>query len=164
MKPLKQLLCITLLPLLAAASWAQDDGIIYRCGNEYTNNAAQARANKNCKRVDGGHVTVVSPGSGAGGNSGGRTAQSPPNAPKVSGGVQRMRDSDARAILQTELDGTRQRLEQLRSEYNDGNPVKSALELRNPQPYIERVEQLKAEIARAESDVAGIEREIARLP
>lgn len=48
---------------------------IYRCGNEYTNNKAQALA-RGCKLIEGGNVTVVQgprstvapakPGSGAG--------------------------------------------------------------------------------------------------
>jgi len=157
---MKKLLFAALLPLLAQAAWAQGT-VIYRCGNEYTNNAAQAKADKNCKPVEGGSVTVLHPGNPASG--GGGAVRSPANAPKVSGGVQRVRDSDARSILQTELDSARKKLDQLREAFNDGNPVRTALELRNPQYYIERVDQLKAEIARQESDVAGIERELQRL-
>ena len=42
--------------------------------------------------------------------------------------------------------------------------MRSALELRNPQGYPERVEKLKADVKRQESDVAGIRRELDRLP
>ena len=37
-------------------AWAQDR--IYRCGNEYTNNASVAKE-RGCKLVEGGNVTVV---------------------------------------------------------------------------------------------------------
>ena len=49
-------------------------------------------------------------------------------------------------------------------EYNGGAPERNALDLRNPQRYMERTEELKASVARSESDIAGIKREIARLP
>ena len=55
-------------------------------------------------------------------------------------------------------------LAELSKEYNNGEPQRTALELRNPQVYIERTAELKASVARAESDVAGIKRELARLP
>ena len=44
-----------------------------------------------------------------------------------------------------------------------GAPQRSALELRNPQGYIERTAELKAAVTRAEADVAGIKRELGRL-
>src|SRR5687768_2783626 len=47
------------LALLLAASLAQAQGTrIYRCGNSYTNDTAQAQA-QGCKLVEGGNVTVV---------------------------------------------------------------------------------------------------------
>ena len=75
---------------------------------------------------------------------------------------QKARDSDARAILQAELVKAQEKLKALKAEYNDGYPTKSALELRNSQVYNERLESLKASIARQESDIAGIQRELAR--
>ena len=49
---------IALLTLCAClpAAWSQDR--IYRCGNEYTNNATQAKE-RGCKVVEGGNVTVL---------------------------------------------------------------------------------------------------------
>ena len=141
---------------------------IYRCGNEYTNNAATAKQ-RNCQVVDGAHVTIVhrspAPASAAATNSSNSASSSrPAGAVQVTSEQQKARDNDARAILQAELSKAQEKLDALRAEYNDGNPVKSALELRNPQVYGERLESLKANIARQESDVAGIQREIARLP
>ena len=77
---------------------------------------------------------------------------------------QRARDSDARAILESELRKAESRQAELVREYNNGTPEKSALELRNTQAYQDRLTALKASLARADSDVAGIKRELARLP
>ena len=56
---------LTLLLGLPLAASAQDR--IYRCGNEYTNNAQQARE-RGCKLVEGGNVTVVQGARGASGS------------------------------------------------------------------------------------------------
>lgn len=143
-------------------AWSQER--IYRCGNEYTNSAAVAKQ-RNCQVLDGGHVTVVhsnrsnaSPKAAANEakpSSGGRSSQVDP-------GQQKARDNDARAILQAELQKAQDKLSALKAEFNDGNPNKTALELRNPQVFNERLEALKASIARQESDVAGIQRELSR--
>ncbi|RGE42370.1 hypothetical protein DZC30_17250 [Comamonas testosteroni] len=171
---MKKFFVLPLLMCLVSAAWSQD--VIYRCGNEYTNNVAQAKA-KGCKPVDGSGVTVIHgtrPSGAASGNSGSTSAAPKPVKPAVASGspapvrsdnaAQKARDSDARAILQAELNKAQAKLNALRAEYNDGNPVRTALELRNPQGYPERVEKLKADLARQESDVAGIRRELDRLP
>jgi len=49
---------ITLLLIAAAVPAVQAQDRIYRCGNEYTNNAQQAKE-RGCKLVEGGNVTVV---------------------------------------------------------------------------------------------------------
>ncbi|KQO24437.1 hypothetical protein ASF11_21280 [Acidovorax sp. Leaf76] len=155
----------------APAAWAQDR--IYRCGNEYTNNAQQAKE-RGCKLVEGGNVTVVQGSRPAGAaapaaaapsaGGGSATSASPPSAPRVSTNDQKARDSDARAILESELRKAEARHADLVKEYNGGAPERNALDLRNPQRYIERTAELKANITRSESDIAGIKREIARLP
>ena len=52
----KTLLTLWILAALPVAALAQDR--IYRCGNEYTNNATQAKE-RGCKLVEGGNVTVI---------------------------------------------------------------------------------------------------------
>lgn len=169
---MKKLYVLSLLLAASGAVFAQD--AIYRCGNEYTNNVAQAKA-KGCKPVDGGGVTVIHGTRSSGGSSAGTSAApakpkpaSPSSAApapvRSDNAAQKARDSDARAILQSELSKAQARLSELKAEYNDGNPVRTALELRNPQGYPERVAKLKADLARQESDVAGIKRELDRLP
>ena len=166
----KTLLTLWILAALPVAALAQDR--IYRCGNEYTNNATQAKE-RGCKLVEGGNVTVIQgsrPSGGGGASSGGSSASSsassssPAGAPRVSNNDQRARDSDARAILESELRKAEARQAELVKEYNGGAPERNALDLRNPQRYMERTAELKAAIARSESDVAGIKRELSRLP
>ncbi len=154
---------VALLPM----AWSQDR--IYRCGNEYTNNATDAKQ-RGCKVVEGGNVTVLQGGSRASSGGGGASrpstaaaSSSPANAPKVDNSDQKARDSDARAILDAELRKAQARLDDLKKEYNDGFPQKSALEMRNPQGYAERTADIKASMTRAEADVEGIKRELSRL-
>ena len=169
---MKKFLVLSLLLAMVGAASAQD--VIYRCGNEYTNNVSQAKA-KGCKPVDGSGVTVIHgtrPSTPAGSstasakpkNSSAPTTSAAPAPARSDSTAQKARDSDARAILQTELNKAQAKLSELKAEYNDGNPVRTALELRNPQGYPERVEKLKADVKRQESDVAGIRRELDRLP
>ena len=158
----KTLTTLIVIAVMAPAAWAQDR--IFRCGNEYTNNATQAKE-RGCKLVEGGNVTVVQgarpKASGAAAPSG--TTASPAGAPRVDNNDQRARDADARAILESELRKAEARHAELLKEYNDGAPVRGALDLRNPQVYMERTAELKASVARSESDLAGIRRELARL-
>lgn len=155
------LACVAVLP----AAQAQER--IYRCGNEYTNSAAIAKQ-RNCQVVEGGHVTVVhtrpasAPPAGTGEGKASTPAPTAARAVQVDPSQQKARDSDARAILQAELVKAQEKLKALKAEYNDGYQTKSALELRNSQVYNERLESLKASIARQESDIAGIQRELAR--
>jgi len=165
----KTLIALMTVAAVVPAAWSQDR--IYRCGNEYTNNASQAKE-RGCKLVEGGNVTVVQgarPGGGAPAASGGGStapsaSASPANAPRVDTNDQRARDSDARAILEAELRKAEARQAEIAKEYNNGEPQRTALELRNPQLWIERTAELKASLARADSDVAGIKRELSRLP
>jgi hypothetical protein len=157
-----------LIPLAAAAiagsSYAQT---IYRCpGNVYTNDAAEARS-KGCKTMEGGNVTVVS----------GTRVNVPAAAVKVANAQQssagpgqrvdaeeqRNRDANAREILEAELKKAEVRQAELVKEYNKGEPEMLGPEHRNHQKYLDRVAELKANIARTESDIAGIKRELGRV-
>lgn len=159
--------------LLWGAGPAQAQSPIYRCGNEYTNNPGNAQA-RGCRLVEGGNLTIVEgtrPAAAAGGSAvDGRPGTAAPKAngarnpgERVDSGEQRARDSDARQILTTELRRAEERLSDLREEYNNGQPERLASERSNPQRYQERVADLKARLERAESDVAGIQRELGRL-
>ncbi|HUD32448.1 MAG TPA: hypothetical protein VMR43_05425 [Variovorax sp.] len=154
-------------PLATLPAQAQEQ--VWRCGNEYTNNAAQAKQ-RGCKVMEGGNVTVVqtprvpqaSPS--AGGASSAARGTSPAGGPRVEGADQRARDGEARSVLQSELRRAESRQAELLRDFNNGEPEKQGGEARNYQKYLDRVEQMKAEIARNESDIAGIRRELGRLP
>ena len=156
---------ISFLTLTVSGSiFAQD--AIYRCGNEYTNNATDAK-NRGCKLVQGGNVTVIAgpakpSGQGVRLATAGASASSPPNSPRVDANDQKTRDSDARTILEGELRRTQARQAELIKEYNSGEPEKQGAETRNHQKYLDRVSELKAAIARSDEDIAGIKRELTR--
>ena len=140
------------------------DNKIYRCGNEYTNNSAMAQQ-RGCKLIEGGNITVVEgirPSAPA--TSAARAASAALGPSRVEAAEQRSRDADARGILEAELRRAEARLAELQKEYNNGEPERRGDESRNYQKYLDRVADLKAGIARVESDVASIKREIARLP
>jgi len=158
----------TLVPIaalvLAASAHAQPT---WRCGNVYTNIAAEAQA-KSCKLVEGGNVTVISGTRPNGGAPGVKVATAPQSATQPPGGVridsgeQRARDADARAILEAELKKAETRQIELLKEWNNGEPEKLGPEHRNHQKYLDRVAELKVNIARNESDIAGLRRELGR--
>ena len=148
-----------LIAVSATSVLAQDR--IYRCGNEYTNTVTEAQA-KNCKLVSGGNVTVV-PGTRPPTRP--ATANSPAQAqPRSDNAEQRAKDSDARMILESELKRAEARQVELIKEYNGGVPEKLGPETRNNQKYLDRIAELKANMARNDSDIAGIRRELGRLP
>jgi lipopolysaccharide export system protein LptA len=159
---------VYLIPLaiatMAANSYAQAP--VFRCpGNVYTNDAAEARA-KGCKTLEGGNVTVVQ-GTRVNASATVKVATAPQAAAgpgqRVDAEEQKARDSDARAILEAELKKAEARQADLVKEYNNGEPEKMGPEHRNYQKYLDRVAELKASIARNESDIAGIKRELGRV-
>ena len=164
---------VYLIPLLAvvvaAGGMAQAQGRIYRCGNTYTNDAAEAKT-KSCKLVEGGYITVVEgtrvQGGGGNGSAPVKFAAASPSSAgaRVDSADQRSRDADARQILETELKKAESRQGELAKEYNNGEPDKQGAEGRNYQKYLDRVGELKASIARNENDIAGIKRELGRVP
>jgi hypothetical protein len=166
-----------LLPILTlllagtgSAAWSQQ---IYRCAGaagappEYINNAKDAQT-RNCKTMTGGNVTVVQGTAAAvAPRTPVRVAAATPSAgsPRTDGGPeQRARDSDSRAILESELKKAEAKLAEQQKEFNNGEPEKQGIEGRNYQRYLDRVAEMKDSIARNQSDIAGIKREISRLP
>jgi hypothetical protein len=154
---------IIALALAAVAADGSAQTRIWRCGNTYTNNAAEAQA-KGCKPMEGGNVTVVQ-GTKVNGGNGVRVASAPqsPASQRIDGDSQRARDADARAILESELKKAEARQLELAKDYNNGEPEMLGPEHRNHQKYLDRVAEMKADIERNESDIAGIKRELARL-
>jgi hypothetical protein len=167
-------ICTALLALSGALSvvpvMAQEQ--IYRCGQEYTN---APKDTSRCERLSPQSVTVIP------GLKPARSAEpavlpsSPsvtPSAPSTLAAVpalvadapQRQRDQQARTIVVTELERTRQRHAELVQEYKQGAPTKTEAEVSSPHKYPERVASLKAAIERHERDIDSLQRELARRP
>ncbi len=160
----RALAALAVAALTGLSAQAQDR--IFRCGNEFTNNEADAKA-RGCKPVQGGNLTVVQtqrPAASASAPVRAATAPSSSTNPRVDGSAQRARDADARVIFETELRKAEARQGELLAEYNNGQPERRGDEARNYQKYLDRVAELKANIARNDSDIAGLKRELARLP
>ncbi|MDO8770211.1 MAG: hypothetical protein Q7K57_16220 [Burkholderiaceae bacterium] len=153
-----------LIPLLATGFVANcfSQERIYRCGNEYTNTVPNAQT-RGCKLMEGGNVTVVQ-GARPTASTSARPAAGSSAGQRVDAGDQKSRDSDARRILESELKKAEARQVELLKEYNNGEPEKIGGEARNYQKYLDRVIELKASLARNESDIAGIRRELGRVP
>jgi hypothetical protein len=176
---LRSTLIVESVVLLSLAVWAVSSAAqspVYRCkGNEYVASVKDSK-NGDCKLMEGGNVTVVqgtrvnlpasepvkvatvapkSPSSSTSSGSGQRSESS---------SEQRSRDSDSRAILESELKKSEAKQAELLKEYNNGEPDRNALDIKNPQRYIDRIAELKANIARNDSDIAGIKRELGRNP
>lgn len=139
---------------------------LYRCGNEYTNLPPVNAKARGCRIVEGGNLTVVEGAAPPAAKTAGAPVASTPMAPaaaaRADSAEQRARDSDARAILHTELRKAELWVDSLRAEYNDGAPEKLPSEAKHPQRYQERVADMKARLERAQSDVEAIRRELAR--
>ena len=154
---------------LATQAAAQNQ--VYRCGNEYTNNVSRIKQG-GCTPLSGGNLTIVRASTIRTSN----MVRSPSTARRipltasdaatpratVENSTQRTRDAGARSILQMELDKAGLRLAELQKEYNNGSPEKMGPETLNHQKYLDRVAELKSSIARTESDIAGIRRELGR--
>jgi hypothetical protein len=164
--------CAVMLGLVVWAGQSAAQGTVFRCkGNEYVASVKDSK-NGDCKLMEGGNVTVVQ------GTRVNLPASEPVKvasiAPKTtssssgpkteSSTEQRSRDSDSRAILESELKRSEAKQAELLKEYNNGEPDRNALDIKNPQRYVDRIAELKANIARNDSDIAGIKRELGRNP
>lgn len=166
MKP-TVLLSISAVVLASSVSAALAQERIYRCSGkegappEYINNIKDAQT-RGCKQIEGGNVTVVRSTPEA--RPSVRVATAVQAAPASGNDEQRARDGDTRAILEAELRKAEARLAEQQKAFNDGQPEKQGIEGRNYQRYLDRVAEMKESITRHESDIAGLKREIARLP
>ena len=159
------LLASLLAPLPAAAQ----AGAVYRCPGPpvlYTDalSAEEARE-RGCRTIEGAPITVIQatkPRPAAGTGNGASAARSGSAEGKVDPAAQRQRDGDARRILEAELKREEDKLVVQKREYNNGEPERRGEE-RNFQRYMDRVAEMKAGIARTESDIAALKREMAKL-
>ncbi|HQR55259.1 MAG TPA: DUF4124 domain-containing protein [Burkholderiaceae bacterium] len=160
-----------LLSFGVAAPWAAfaQSSEIYMCIDEQGNKSYQnVGSGKGCKRVDVGPVlSMPAPRLPAGRSAmqpavEERASVSPASFPRVDRDTQRTRDSDRRRILEDELKAEEDRLARLRTEFNNGEPERRGDE-RNFALYQERIQRLREDIARVETNVGALRREIALL-
>lgn len=154
--------CVVLnIAVWGSSLWAASEPqLIYRCGNAYTN---QPDPRADCKPMaGGGHVTVIE-GTRVQSTSANVFTTSSSTAPRIDGAEQRQRDTQAHMVLEAELQRALKLQTELLREWNSGEPQRRADEFRQPQKYQERVAQLRDAIQRAQADVAGLQRELARL-
>lgn len=148
--------------LYAAPTLAQSD--VYLCVDangkkEYKNTGIT----KGCKLVDLPHVnTVPAPAKKAATTSTAKPVATPGNFPKVDDSTQKARDSDRKQILMDELKVEEQKLAAIKKEYNGGEVERRADE-RQPSKYVERVNNLKNDLARTEKNIEALKREISNL-
>jgi hypothetical protein len=158
--------------LLALAAWPglalAADRPVYRCpGNPvlYTDAISPQEAKeRGCRALEAAPITVIAgpkprPVALAASSA---SAVHAPEA-KIDPAEQRARDSDARRILEAELRRDETQLAAMRKEFNNGEPERQGNEA-NFQKYLDRVAEMKAAIARKESDIAALKRELAKLP
>ena len=173
-----------------AALWAAPAAAqVYRCEENGVPLFQNSPNGKNCRKLDlqplmtipapqvpaagGGRAAAAGSASGttggassgsaaSGGAASGGAPAAGPGALRVDAATQRARDSDRRRIIEDELRREEQRLGEARREFNNGEPERRADE-RNYQKYLDRVEQLKADIARGEGNVALLRRELGAL-
>ena len=165
---------------------AQSDAQIYRCQGpdgvvEYSNSPVANQAGRSCKAIEISPITTIpapklparatagkgggaAQGSDAGAKAGAASAKSASadNFPRVDTATQKTRDGDRKRILEDEQRKEEGKLAELRKEYNNGEPERQGNE-RNYQKYLDRVQRLKEDIARSESNLASIQRELASI-
>ncbi len=164
MKPLAFILASTVLLAASSAARAQSSDIFVCVDAEGQKTFQNVGNAKGCKRVDGGPVLSVPASriSQRSGNADVRASVSPANFPRVDRETQRTRDTDRRRVLEDELKAEEDKLVRLKSEYNNGEPERRGDE-RNFALYAERTQRLRDDVARSESNVSALRRELALL-
>lgn len=152
--------------LMAVGLGVQAQGTVYRCPGPpvlYTDALSAKEAHdRGCRTIEGTPITVLqSPrprAPGASAVEGPRGAEA-----RVDAQQQRVRDDERRRVLQTELRSAEERLASAQREFNSGQGERRGDE-RNYQRFLDRMAELKDNVARYEADVQALKREISKLP
>jgi len=157
------LLACGAMPALGADT--PDASVMYRCpGNDYKNTITAKEAEKlGCKRIEGAPVTVIQMTKPRASTAAVPAASGGSGGARVDPVAQRARDTDARRILEGELRSEEEKLAVMQKEFNNGQPERQGDE-KNFQKYLDRVDGMRAAIARKQIDIAALQREIKKLP
>jgi hypothetical protein len=160
--------------LLCGLANAQVTGaVVYRCPGPpvlYTDAITPAEAkDRACRTIEGTPITVIQAppkARPAAQVAAATTTASTPRAngeTKIDAAAQKVRDSDAKRILEAELKREEERLAGLMKDFNNGEPERRGDE-RNFQKYQERVAEMKSAIGRVEANVVALKRELLKHP
>ena len=147
---------------VAAPAAAQASDRVYVCEGPNGTPLFQNTSGKGCRLMDLPPInSVPAPKLPAAANRAPAAAAANTNRhfPRVDPAAQRDRDGDRQRLLSDELKREQDRLAELKREFNDGEPERRGDE-RNYQKYLDRVENLRQDIGRAETSVSSLEREL----
>ena len=133
---MKFLTIISLVIFALSSHLAYAQSTIYRCGNEYTNDATDAKA-RGCKVLIGGNVTVIQTAKKSNSSNSNNSTVISPKSNNNASNTPRVDDSD--------------------------QPENMASEGKNNQKYLDRLVDMRAQMLRTENDIAGIKRELNRF-
>ena len=155
---MRYLMLASCLSLAAMSAQAQ----IYRCENasgviEYSNTPVAGK-DRSCKAVNLPDVTTI-PAPKLPARAAATATPTPSTFPKVDSTVQKARDNDRKRIIEDELQKEESKLAETKREFNNGEPERRGDE-RNYQRYLDRVQKLKEDIERSESNVNSLKREL----
>ena len=157
MNNLKRVLLVPLLFSISSLSMAQ--GAIYEC---VATQSRHANAVPVCKKVSSSESSGVEPTAprkpAAALIS---TSVSPASFPKIDDATQKARDSDRKQILLDEAMTEQKKLQDLRREFNNGQPLRRTDE--STSAYQQRAALLKDELSRSEQNIAALSRELTKL-
>ncbi|MET3107571.1 hypothetical protein AAKU67_001985 [Oxalobacteraceae bacterium GrIS 2.11] len=148
---MKQILFV-LFAMTCWAGLACADSDIYVCTDA---NGVKSYGNvgdgKGCKKVDLPGLTTFSAPK--------KSAKAPSDFPKVDESTQKKRDSERKQILSDELKAEQQKLSDLNTQYNNGEPDRIGGE-RNFSKYQERTQMIKDDITRTQQNIDALQREL----
>ncbi len=155
---------VTLLCAFGSSTQAAE-GDIFRCEGETGIPTYQNVGGKNCKKVDIAPLSAIpAPKQPAGAAKVSTSAKSPSPAdfPKVDLSAQQTRDSDRKRIIEDELKKEESKLAELKKDFNGGEPERRGDE-RNAEKYQTRIQKMREDIARSESSVGSLKRELSLI-
>ena len=155
-----------LTPLIASTALAQTTAsTVYRCPGKpvlYTDSiSAKEARERGCTVLDNAPITVIQSTKPRPVAPVASVASGAPPVVRIDPTEQRARDSDARRILEAELRREEERLTAMKADFNNGEPERRGNE-KNYQKYQDRVADMKAALARKESDIVALRREIGK--
>lgn len=150
--------------LLFAASLAMAQGQIFLCIDAAGHKElTDSRKHASCRPLDiPGAIPAPAKRQDSGARPRAMPATTPGDFPRVDSSEQKARDADRRQILMDELNGEQAKLNELKKEFNGGEPERRGDE-RNYAKYQERAAALKDSINRSEKNVEALKREISNI-